>query len=128
MNVRCINGERDVLTYLPNPKFQQLKGKYKQLERTRFCDKNEDQLSIHITLAAADYQRNRSAKPPVLGGNPDTDPGAECTIVWGQFNIRVQKLSKAIFLMVLKLECFRRQKWCLAFFDPNDHIWACSQD
>ena len=29
LNIRCINGERDVLTYLPNLQFQKLKGKYK---------------------------------------------------------------------------------------------------
>ena len=48
----------------------------------RFCDedKSEDQLPIHIILGAADYQRIRSAEPPVLGENPDTDPGAEYTM------------------------------------------------
>ena len=82
MNVRCINGERDVLTYLPNPPFLQLKGKYKRLERMRFCDEDnsEDQLPIQIILGAVDYQRIRSAEPPVLGENPDTDPGAEYTM------------------------------------------------
>ena len=82
LNIRCINGERDVLTYLPNPQFQKLKRKYKRLERMRFCDEDnsEDQLPIHIMLGAADYQRIRSAEPPVLGENPDTDPGAEYTM------------------------------------------------
>ena len=48
----------------------------------RFCaeDKSEDQLPIHIILGAADYQRIRSPEPPVLGENPDTDPGAEYTM------------------------------------------------
>ena len=44
----------------------------------RFCD--EDQLPIHIILGAVHYQRIRSAEPPVLGENPDTDPGAEYTM------------------------------------------------
>ena len=41
----------------------------------RFCDEDnsEDQLPIHIILGAVDYQRIRSAEPPVLGENPDTD-------------------------------------------------------
>ena len=33
-----------------------------------------------MILGAADYQRIRSAEPPVLGKNPDTDPGAEYTV------------------------------------------------
>ena len=82
LDIRCINGERDVLTYLPNSQFQKLKGKYKRLERIRFCDEDssKDQLSIHIILVAADYHRIRSAELPVLGENPDTDPGAEYTM------------------------------------------------
>ena len=79
MNVTCINREMDFLTYLPNPQFQQLKWKYKQLERIRFCDedKSEDKLSIHTILEASVYQRIRSVKPPAHGENPDTDPGVE---------------------------------------------------
>ena len=77
LNVICINREMDFLTYLPNPQFQQLKWKYKQLERIRFCDedKSEDKLSIHTILETSVYQRIRSVKPPAHGGNPDTDPG-----------------------------------------------------
>ena len=48
----------------------------------RFCDENnsEDQLPIHIIIGVGVYQRIRSAEPPVLGENPDNDPGAEHTM------------------------------------------------
>ena len=44
-----------------NVKSQRLKGKYKRLERMRFCDEDnsEDQLLVRIILGAADYQRIR---------------------------------------------------------------------
>ena len=42
--------------------------------------REKDQLPMLMILGAADYQRIRSAEPPVLGKNPDTDPGAEYTV------------------------------------------------
>ena len=45
---------------------------------------------MHIKLGAADYQRIRSTEQPVLGANPDKDPGAEFTML-----ARVDALWKA---------------------------------
>ena len=36
---------------------------------------------MHIILGAADVQQIKSTEPPVLGPNPDTDPGAEFTML-----------------------------------------------
>ena len=41
---------------------------------------------MHIILGAADYQRIRSTEKPIFGSNPDTDPGAEFTMMgWMMF-------------------------------------------
>ena len=83
LNLYCINGEKDLLTYLPSPKVKELKKKYRKFRNLRFCDEDyeEDKLPIHIILGAADYQRIRTTEPPVLGPNPDVDPGAEYTML-----------------------------------------------
>ena len=81
--VNCINAERDVLTSLPNPRIKDLKREYPRLRKLQLSDEEEsaDQLPVHIILGAADYQRIRSTEPPILGNNPDTDPGAEFTML-----------------------------------------------
>ena len=44
-------------------------------------DAQEVRLPIHIILGAADYQRIKTTEPPLLGPNPDADPGAEFTML-----------------------------------------------
>ena len=82
-NLKCINGEKDTLTYLPNPRVKTLKKKYNRFRCLKFSDEDteEDKLPIHIILGAADYQRIKTTEPPVLGPNPDVDPGAEFTML-----------------------------------------------
>ena len=82
-DVRCINAEKPILTYLPNPKIKQLKKRYPRLRRLQISDdgSNERQLPVHIILGAGDYQRIRSTEQPIVGKNPDTDPGVEFTML-----------------------------------------------
>ena len=81
--VNCINAEKDVSTSLPNPRIKDLKREYPRLRKLQLSDEEEsaDQLPVHIILGAADYQRIPSTEPPILGNNPDTDPGAEFTML-----------------------------------------------
>ena len=81
--VNCIKAEKDVLTFLPNPRIKDLKREYPRLRKLQLSDEEElaDQLPVHIILGAADYQRIHSTEPPILGNNPDTDPGAEFTML-----------------------------------------------
>ena len=83
MDINCINGERDVLTYLPNPQIKLLKEKHKWLRRMKFCDEDRSvkQLPIHIIFRAAKYQNIWSTKPPICGDNPDIDLS-----IWEQIN------------------------------------------
>ena len=83
LEVNCINAEKGVLTYLPNPRIKDLKQRFFRLRRLEIGDEEavEQQLPVHIILGAADYQRIRSTEQPVLGSNPDTDPGAEFTML-----------------------------------------------
>lgn len=82
-DLKCINGGRDILTHLPNPRIKLLKRHQRQLRHIKFCDEetNMDQLPIHIILGVGDYQRIRTAEPPILGNDPDNDPGAEYTML-----------------------------------------------
>ena len=83
LDLKCINGEKDMLTHLPNPRIKDLKKKYNRFRCLKFSDEDteEDKLPIHIILGAADYQRIKTTEPPVLGPNPDVDPGAEFTML-----------------------------------------------
>ena len=83
LDLNCINGERDVLTYLPNPRIKLLKSHQRQLKQIMFADEetNMKQLTIHIILGVADYQRIRTTEPPILGNDPDNDPCAEYTML-----------------------------------------------
>ena len=77
--VLCINAEKPILTYLPNPRIEQLKQRYPRLRRLQISDdgSSERQLPVHITIGAGDYQRIRSAEQPIARKNADIDPGAE---------------------------------------------------
>lgn len=41
----------------------------------------EGGLPVHIILGAADIHRVQSIEPPILGLNPNTDPGEEFTML-----------------------------------------------
>ena len=60
LNVECINAEKGVLTYLPNPHVKELEEKFRRLRKLRLSDAGSSvqQLPVHIILGAADYQRN----------------------------------------------------------------------
>ena len=79
--LECINAEKPVLTYLPNPRISELKKANHRIRRLNFSEEavTEDNLPVHVILGAADIQRIKTTEPAVLGKNPDTDPGAEFT-------------------------------------------------
>lgn len=83
LDVDCINAEKGVLTYLPNPKVKVLKEQSRRLKQLQFCEEEttDKYLPVHVILGAADYQRIRSTEQPILGENPDKDPGAEFTML-----------------------------------------------
>ena len=83
IDLNCINGEKEILTYLPNPRISNLKKRYNRLRRLTFSDEGNQQerLPVHIIFGAADYQRIKTTEPPVLGPDPNKDPGAEFTML-----------------------------------------------
>ena len=62
MVVSCINSEKEVLTYLPNPNIPELKEKNTKLERIPFADENttKDYLPVHVISGVADYQKMKT--------------------------------------------------------------------
>ena len=79
-DLECINAEKPILTYLPNPQVVRLKEMNWRLKRLQFCDEDTgEQLPVHIIMGAADFQRIKTTEPPILGPHPDVDPGAEFT-------------------------------------------------
>lgn len=103
-DVKCINAEKDVLTYLPNPKIVDLKKKFHRLRRLRFSEEGTKSklLPVHVILGAADYQRIRTTEPLILGTNPDQDPGAEFTklgwTIYGRQMASESQTEKQFFL------------------------------
>ena len=83
IQLQCINAEKPVITYLPNPRIPELKQKHNRLRRLTFSDESsaEEKLPVHIILGAADIQRIKSTEPAVLGTDPDMDPGADFTML-----------------------------------------------
>eukprot|EP00794_Sanderia_malayensis_P001857 gene1857-2095_t len=83
MELTCINGEKEILTVLPNPRSKALKKKYDRFRCLSFSDEGamEDMLPVHLILGTSDFQRIRVTEPLVLGPNPDRDPGAEITML-----------------------------------------------
>ena len=113
LDLNCINGEKDLLTYLPNPKVKELKKNYSRFRNLRFCDEDseEGKLPIHIILGAADYQRIRTTEPPVLGPNPDVDPGAEYTMLGWTLSgktVEIDADSEKLFLTLTPQNEFER--------------------
>ena len=80
IELQCVSAEKPVLTYLPNPKISELKEQNHRIRRLVFSEEQAtaQKLPVHIILGAADIQRIKSTEPPVLGLNPDTDPGLSC--------------------------------------------------
>ena len=90
LDIECINAEKDVLTFLPKPCIDQIKKNNHRLRRLVFCEETiqSDLLPVHIVLGVTDYQRIRTGEPPVIGTNPDRDPGAEFTkFGWTLFGV-----------------------------------------
>ena len=81
MVVSCINAEKEVVTYLPNPNIPELKEKNTKLKRIPFADENttKDHLPVHVILGGADYQTIKTSEPIVFGKHPETNPFAEFT-------------------------------------------------
>ena len=104
--VECVNAEKDVLTYLPNPNIHALKKQYGRLRRLTFSEEEtrNDSMPVHIILGAADYQRVRTTEPLILGANPDKDPGAEFTMlgwtIYGQQLVEESGAEKQFFLKI----------------------------
>ena len=76
LEVQCINAEKEVLTYLPNPNVLHLKNQYARFRRLPFTEEKTrvQSMPVHIILATSDYQRVRTTEPLILGSNPDKDP------------------------------------------------------
>ena len=113
LELNCINGEKDILTYLPNPNLKALKKKYSRLSRLHFSDDNteEEKLPVHIILGAADFQRIKTNESPVLGPNPDVDPGAEFTMLGWTVTGKMMEVDsevEKIFLMLSPKEEFEK--------------------
>ena len=90
LDIECINAEKYVLTFLPKPCIDQIKKNNHRLRRLVFCEETiqSDLLPVHIVLGVTDYQRIRTGEPPVIGTNPDRDPGAEFTkFGWALFGV-----------------------------------------
>ena len=94
MELKCINGEKDVLTFLANPNISRIKERHRRLRRLQFSDEGttDCMLPVHIILGAADYQHIKTAEPAVLGQDVDNDPGAEFTMLgWTLSGVATEK-------------------------------------
>ena len=83
MELACINGEKKILTLLPNPRIKSLKKKYDHFRCLRFSDKEalDNMLPVQLILGTSNFGRIRTTGPLVLGPNPDCDPGAKFTML-----------------------------------------------
>lgn len=104
MELQCINAEKLVLTYLPNPRIPELKLKNCRIRRLVFSKEaaTAEKLPVNVILGAADIQRIKSTEPAVLGSNPHTDPGAEFTmlgwVIAGKSILPITEEEKGFFL------------------------------
>ena len=95
---------KSVLTHLPNPKIAELKKANHRIKRLNFSEEavTEPNLLVHVILGAADIQRIKTTEPAALGKNPDTDPGAEFTMLgWtitGKSMVPGTETEKGFFL------------------------------
>ena len=120
LDLSCISGEKEVMTFLPNPRIRALKQRYGRFRCLKFSDENvkEDKQPIHIILGASDFQRIITTQPLVSGPNPNSDPGAEFTMLgWTLTGKTVGKgaeAGKGLFLNSTRDEFERMCSWkCL---------------
>ncbi len=83
IDLECINAEKAVLTLLPNPNVELVKRKQPRLHQLHISEEKStgDTLPVHIMLEVADFQRIKSSEPPILGNQPEKDPGADFTML-----------------------------------------------
>jgi len=57
--VECVNAEKDILSYLPNPNIPAWKKQYGRLRRLNLSEEDirNDSMPVHVILGAAGYQR-----------------------------------------------------------------------
>ena len=104
IELHCINAEKPVLTHLPNPRIAELKKANHPIKRLNFSEEvvTHPNLPVHVILGAADIQRIKTTEPAILGKNPNTDPGAEFTMLgWtitGKSMLSGTETEKSFFL------------------------------
>ena len=112
IDLECINAEKPILTHLPNPNVEQVKRKQPRLRRLNISEEKStgDTLPVHIMLGVADFQRIKSSEPPILGNQPEKDPGAEFTMLgWTLYGgVRTSDQSDKQFLLNTGQEEFER--------------------
>ena len=131
--LQCVNAEKPVLTYLPNPRISEPKQQQKRQRQRQNLLKNQknhhirrlifsveqataDKLPVHIILGAADIQRIKSIETPIQGLNPDTDPGAEFTMLgW----VIAGKSTPS---------CAEPEKMFFMTSSKNEFVQMCSQE
>ena len=124
LDVECINAEKGILTNLRNPNVKDLKRNFGQLRRLRLCDEenSNEQLPVHVILGAADYQRIRSTRKPILGANPDQDPGAEYTMLGSPNGTATPKCWKTAQLTSLHLYINQQREGVKESEDPRNSM------
>ena len=112
VDLECINAEKPILTHLPNPNVEQVKRKQPRLRRLNISEEKStgDTLPVHIMLGVADFQCIKSSEPPILGNQPEKDPGAEFTMLgWTLYGgVRTSDQSDKQFLLNTGQEEFER--------------------
>ena len=104
IELHCINAEKPVLTHLPNPRIAELKKANHRIKRLNFSEEamTDPNLPVYVILGAADIQRIKTTEPDILGKNPNTDPGAEFTMLgWtitGKSMLSGTETEKGFFL------------------------------
>ena len=116
VELQCVSAEKPVLTYLPNPKLSELKEHNHRIRRLVFSEEQAtaEKLPVHTILGAADIQRIKSTEPPVLGLNPDADPGVQFTmlgwVIAGKSTPLTAEAERMFFMNSRQNECVFR-KW-----------------
>ena len=89
-----------------------MKRKQPRLRRLNISEEKStgDTLPVHIMLGVADFQRIKSSEPPILGNQPEKDPGAEFTMLgWTLYGgVRTSDQSDKQFLLNTGQEEFER--------------------
>ena len=81
LEMECINAEKDILKFLPNPTITVIKVKIPRLRRINFPDEETSSkyVPVHIILGVGAYQIIRTSELPIFGNKLETDPVAENT-------------------------------------------------